>query len=143
MVARLGHGENKGNAFGFGLIDSALGFPALGSAILVLGSLGSIDVVGVHLFVLLLLLLRKLLPILTLLRAQALPLLADSLGKIGLALFLGRTIRNAIFLLTIFAALATEQNERILRSLDVVLIALLWPALDVTTGGRLSTFMRG
>jgi len=107
---------------------------------LVLGSLRPVDVVGVHLLVFLLLLLRHLLPVLPLLRGQALPLLANRLGEVGLALFLYRGIRSRLFLESILAALATEQNKSILRSFDVVLISLLGPTLNVAHR-RLSTFV--
>jgi hypothetical protein len=52
-----------------------------------------------------------------------------------LTLLLGWAVRNAFFLLPILAALAPKQDKRILRSLNVVLVAFLWPALDIATGG--------
>lgn len=71
------HREHKGKALGF--LMTTLGLLVLRPAILVLGALWTIDVVGVHLLVLLLLLLRQTFPVLPLLGSQALPLLADRL----------------------------------------------------------------
>lgn len=146
VVTMLGRGQNERKVLII-FVDVAaatLRLPALRPAILVLGSLGSVDVVGVQLLVLLLLLLRQLFPVLPLLSGQALPLLADGLGEISLTLLLGRHVRRRFLLsrLAVFATLAAEKDESILGSLDVVLVSLLWPTLDVATRGRrLSTFM--
>ena len=58
---------------------------------LVLATLRSVNVVGIHLLMLLFLFLRQMLPILPFLRGQALPLLADRFRKVRLTLlFHGR-----------------------------------------------------
>lgn len=103
-------------------------------AILVLGSLRAINVVGVQLLVLCLLVLRQILPILALLCRQTLPLLADRLGQICLPLLLRWPLRCGscllLRLLAILAALASEKDKSVLWTLDVVLVALLRPAFD-------------
>jgi len=60
---------------------------------LALAALRAVDVVGVQRLVLLLLLLRALLPDLLLLRGEALPLLADRLAEVRLALLLRGRVR--------------------------------------------------
>ncbi len=71
---------------------------------------------------LLLLLLRELLPVLPLLRGEALPLLRDRLGEVRLALFLRRGV------LAVFAAFPAEEDERVLGAFDVVLRRPFWGA---------------
>ena len=71
------HRENKGKTLRF--LMTTLGLLVLRAAILVLGALWTINVVGVHLLMLLLLLLGETFPVLPLLGSQALPLLADRL----------------------------------------------------------------
>jgi hypothetical protein len=77
----------------------------------ILAPLGSIDIIGIHLLVLLLLILCQLLPIQTLLGRECFPLLTDRFGQVGLALFLRWSIECGGFLLgglTVFAAFSTE-----------------------------------
>ncbi len=83
-----------------------------------LRALRPIYIIGVHLLMLLLLLLRELLPVLPLLRGEALPLLRDRLGEVRLALFLRRGV------LAVFAAFPAEEDERVLGAFDVVFVAL-------------------
>jgi hypothetical protein len=137
--------ERKTLSIGLMLVLSpyTLGLLCLGAAILIFGSLRTIDVVGVHLFVLLLLLLGEFLPILALLRGQAFPLLADGLGKIGLSLLLGDAIRCfSLCLLTILATLATKEDKGVLRTLDVVFVTLLRSALYLGSR-RLASILDG
>jgi hypothetical protein len=138
-VVTRNHRENEGNALRIGFVvplaPTALGLLALRPAVLVPGALWSIDVVGVHLLVLLLLLLRQLLPILPFLCREALPLLADRLGKICLTLLLRRSISGRcllLSLLTVLATFTTEEDEGVFGSLDIVLVALFRPSLEVT-----------
>jgi hypothetical protein len=101
-----------------------------------LRSLRSINVVGIPLFVFALPILGHLFPFPTFLWGQGHPPLADNFRQNGLA-SLVRTLG-----LTFLAALASEKYEHILRTLDVVLVALLRPAFDeVTTARRFSSFM--
>lgn len=143
MVTGTDTRNNEGN-LGLGvmikLTANNLCLPALRSPLLILRPLRSIYVIGIHLLMLLLLLLRQLLPIMSLLRRQTLPLLADRFGKIGLSLFLGRAGHDTVNrrrgvllgLLAILAALSSEEYECVLRPLDVVFVAFFRPALDVT-----------
>ena len=136
------HWEQEGEALRVGVLAAVAALPLL--RLLVLVPLGAVDVVGVHRFVLLLLLLREVLPVLPLLRWQALPLLGDRLREVGLALLLDRAGRTVVLLLRCLALLALlppEENERILRSLDVVLVALLRSSL-VFADGRSTTSVR-
>ena len=89
---------------------------------------------------LLLLLLRHMLPILPFLRGQALPLLADRFREVRLTLLFHGRVSGALLLLAILAALAAEQDERILWSLDIILISLPGPTFDVGRR-RLSTLV--
>lgn len=107
---------------------------------LVLGTLRSVNVVGIHLLMLLLLLLRHVLPILPFLRGQALPLLTDRFREVRLTLLFHGGVCGTLLLLAILAALAAEQDKRILWSLDIILISLSGPTLDVGRR-RLSTFV--
>jgi hypothetical protein len=112
------------------LSSNSFGLLALRTTILILGPLWTIDIIRIHLLMLLLLLLCELLPILAFLGGQTFPLLTDRLRKIGLPLLLCDAIGGiCLGLLAIFAALATEEDERVLRSLDIVFVALLWSAL--------------
>ena len=101
-------------------------------AILVLGSLGTINIVGVQLLVFLFLIFGHLLPELTFLCRQTLPLLADCLGKISLPLLLCRSIRrcNIFSLLAIFTTLPSEEDESIFWTLDVVFVSFFRPSLN-------------
>lgn len=72
--------------------------------------------------------------------------MADRLGQIGLALFLGgRPIALACFSgalrqIAVLAAFTAEKDERVLRPLDVILVALLRSSLaDVGDGGAPAT----
>ena len=107
---------------------------------LVLGTLRSVNVVGIHLLMLLFLLLRHMLPILPFLRGQALPLLANRFREVRLTLLFDGGVGGALLLLAILAALAAEQDESILWSLDIILISLSGPTLHVGRR-RLSTFV--
>jgi hypothetical protein len=90
---------------------------------------------------LLLLFLSEFLPVLAFLGCKTLPLLADRLGEISLSLLLGDTVGSFhLRLLAILAALAAEQDERILWSLDIILISLPRPTFDVGRR-RLSTLV--
>ena len=104
---RCAHGKDERNA-GFQIAFFAA-LPLL--PLPILAPLRSIDVIGVHLLVLLLLLLCQLLPIQALLGRESLPLLADRFGQIGLALLLRWPIECGCFLLgglTLFAAFSAE-----------------------------------
>ncbi len=97
---------------------------------------------------LLFLVLGEVLPHLALGGRQALPLLADGLGEVGLALLLrgalGGRCALVLRLLAVLAAFAAEEDERVLRALDVVLVSLLWPALDgIAAARRLAPPVRG
>lgn len=108
----------------------------LRSPVPILRTLRTIHVVWVREFVFRLLLLGQILPEFALVRRQTLPLLADRLRKIGLPLLLGWALqcRSLVLrLLTIFAALTSEEDECILGALDVVLVAFLRPAFDDVT----------
>lgn len=93
--------------------------------------LRAVDVVGVHALMLLLPLLRTVFPDLTLVHGEALPLLGDRLGEICLPLLLRGAISLLSSRLPFLTTMASEQDEGILRSLDVVFVALLWPVFDV------------
>lgn len=80
---------------------------------------------------LLLPLLRTVFPDLTLVHGEALPLLGDRLGEICLPLLLRGAISLLSSRLPFLTTMASEQDEGILRSLDVVFVALLWPVFDV------------
>ena len=137
------HGEQEGEALRVGVLAAVAILPLL--RLLVLGPLGAVDVVGVHRLVLLLLLLRQILPILPLLGRQALPLLGDRLREVRLALLLDRAGRTVVLLLrglALLALLPSEENERILWPLDVVVIALLWPPLPDVAHSRSTSAMR-
>ena len=111
----------------------------------ILAPLGSIDVIGIHLFVLLFLLLGQLLPIQTVLGWESLPLLTDCFGQIGLALLLRWSIERCCLLegcLTVLTAFSAEKDECILWALDIIVIALLRSTLDIAAYGRLSSFVR-
>ena len=124
------------------LATNAFGLPVLESTILIFGSLGTINVIGVHLLVFLLLLLGELLPILTLLGREAFPLLADCFGQIRLALFLAEAIDClSLGLLAIFTAFAAEEDEGVLGAFNVVLIALFRSTLDIGAARRLASFL--
>jgi hypothetical protein len=62
-------------------------------------------------------------------------LLADRLGQISLALFLGcrpialACVSGALHQIAVLAAFAAEKDECVLRPLDVILVTLLWSAL--------------
>jgi len=141
MGVSCGHRENERDALRVGLVlkltTPALDLPGLGSAILILRALWAVDVVRIHRLVLLLLLLGELFPVLTLLGGESLPLLADRLGEICLALLAGGSIDSGccllLCLLAVLTALAPEENERVLRALDVVLVPLFRPTLNVAT----------
>jgi hypothetical protein len=127
----------------FVLATNALGFPVPESAFLVLGPLRAIHIIGVHLLVLLLLLLGEILPVLTLFRGKTLPLLADRLGQIGLPLLLAEAVDClGLGLLAIFTAFAAEEDEGVLGSFDVVLVALFGTTLEIGTTGRLASLMK-
>ena len=87
---------------------------------------------------LLLLLLREFFPVVTLFGGQTLPLLADHLGEIGLTLLLAGGVGRLG--LTIFAALATEEDECVFWPLDIVLIAFLGTTLEISAARRLASF---
>ena len=102
----------------------------------ILRALRTIHVVWVRELVFRLLLLGQILPEFALVRCQALPLLADRFRKIGLPLLLGWTLqcRSLVLrLLTIFAALTSEEDKCVFGALDVVLVAFLRPAFDDVT----------
>ena len=141
---RHGEGEDEGDGvLRVGLVVelAALAFLSL----LVLGSLRTIDVVWVHLLVLLLLFLCEPLPVETFFGGQGFPLLADGFGQVCLALLLSWAIhrRSSVVLseLTFFAASPSEEDERVLGALDVVLVALPGSALDVAAHGRLASLV--
>ena len=137
------HREHKGKTLRF--LMTALGLLVLRPAILVLGALWTINVVGVHLLVLLLLLFRKIFPTLPLFRRETLPLLTDHLGQIRLALLLDRCRRSALAVLRTLCAAAfltafpPEQDKSVLGTLDVILVALAWSSLYGITTERLSS----
>ena len=92
-----------------------------------------VDVPREHLLVFLLALLLEVVPVLAIfLREVSLTLLLD--GRGGLVAIIE-------CLLAVLAALAAEEDEGVLGTLDVVLVALLWPAL-VIADGRSATAMR-
>ena len=104
--------------------------------VLVLRALRTIHVVGVRHLVFCLFRLRQILPEFAFVRRQTLPLLADRLGKIGLPLLLGRALQCrslVLCLLAILATLTSEEDESVLGTLDVVLVAFLRPAFDDVT----------
>ena len=140
---RRGYRHEEGETLSVGVLAAVAALPLL--RLLVLVPLGAVDVVGVHRFVLLLLLLREVLPVLPLLRWQTLPLLGDRLREVRLALLLDRAGRTVVLLLrrlALLALLPPEENERILWSLDVVVIALLGPPLPGVAHGRSTPAMR-
>ena len=113
---------------------------------LVLGPLGAIDVIRVHLLMLLLLFLCEFLPVEPLLGGEGLPLLADGLGEVSLALLLGWAAINrcsSVFLseLAFFAASSAEEDECVLGTFDVVIVALFRSALDVAAHRGLATLV--
>lgn len=120
---------------------ASLALPLL-ELVLRLGTLRTIDVIGVERLVLLLLRLRQLLPLLPLLRRKVLPLLTDLFAEIRLALLLYRC-RDLLRLLSILTAFASEQDERVLWPLDVVLVAPLRPPFPDIAHGRSTPSMRG
>jgi len=136
MRTRDGYNERQGIRF-IQFLQGRL-LVGLCLAVLILGSLRSIDVIRVHLFVLLFSILCHLLPFLTLFGRQTLPHLTDGLGEIGLSGFLDGTLcfGSVLFCLAIFTALAAKEDERVLGTLDVVLVALLRPALDGVATAR-------
>jgi len=143
-----GHGEREDEGNGVlrvGLeVELACALALLSFPIL--GSLGAIDVVGVHLLVLLFLFLCELLPVETFFGGQGFPLLADGLGEVCLALFLGWAVHRGgscfvLCELAFFAASPAEEDERVLGALDVVLVALLGSAVDIAAYGRLASFV--
>lgn len=69
----------NGNVIRFFLDIAALMLPRLRPSVLVLGALGPIDIIGILELVLLLLLLCQVLPVLSLVRTETLPLLTDGL----------------------------------------------------------------
>ena len=87
---------------------------------------------------LLLSILCHLLPFQTLFGRQTLPHLADGLGEIGLSGFLDGTLcfGSVLLCLAIFTALAAKEDESVLGTLDVVLVALLRPAFDDVATAR-------
>ena len=72
-------GNANGNVIRFFLDVTALMLPRLRPAILVLGSLRPVNIIGILELVLLLLLLCQLFPVLSLVRTETLPLLTDGL----------------------------------------------------------------
>jgi hypothetical protein len=86
---------------------------------------------------LLFLLLRQLLPILPFLRGQILPLLADRFREVRLAFLFHGGVCDALLPLAVLAALAAEQDITILWSLDVVLISLSEPTLELRLFGSM------
>ena len=98
-------------------------------------SLWSVDVVRVQFLVLFLLLFRKLFPILFLVCSERLPLLANGLAQVGLAGLLACGGSGG----GLGSAFAAKENEGVLRSLDIVVIASLRPAVYV---GGFSTLGR-
>jgi hypothetical protein len=95
--------------------------------------------------VLLLLLFRKIFPTLPLFLRETLPLLTDHLGQIRLALLLDGCRRSTLAILGTLCAVALltafppEQDESVLGTLDVILVALSWPSLYGITTERLSS----
>ena len=144
-AGRRRDGEEEREALRVGVVLRRGARLALELVLLVLRTLRAVDVVGVHRLVLLLLLLREVLPVLPLLRGEALPLLGDGLGEVRLALLLDRAGRAVVLLLrglTLLALLPSEENERILWPLDVVVVALLRPPLPDVARGRSTPAMR-
>ena len=136
-------GHEEGEALSVDVLATVAALPLL--RLLVLVPLGAVDVVGVHSFVLLLLLLCEVIPVLLLLRGKALPLLGDRLREVRLALLLDRPGRSVLLLLRCLALLAllpSEENESILWPLDVVVVALLRPPLPDVACGRSTPAMR-
>ena len=92
---------------------------------------------------LLFLLFREVFPALPLFLRETLPLLTDQLGQIRLALLLNGSCRSglAIFLSAVafLAAFPPEQDESILGTFDVILVALSWPSLYGVSTERLSS----
>ena len=90
---------------------------------------------------------RKIFPTLPLFLRETLPLLTDQFRQIRLALFLdgsgGTTTLNVFWTLDAVAFLAAfppEQDESVLGTFDVILVALSWPSLYGITTERLSSF---
>lgn len=110
----------------------------------ILAPLGSVDVIGVHLFVLLFLFLGQLLPVDTFFGRESLPLLADRFGQISLALLLRWPIECCFLLgcLTFFAAFPSEEDKGVLGTLDIIFIAFLRSAVDFAAYRRLAAFVR-
>ena len=92
---------------------------------------------------------RKVFPTLPLFLRETLPLLTDQLREIRLTLFLdgsGRTTLNLFGTLNAVAFLTAfppEQDESVLGTFDVILVALSWPSLYGITTERLSSFWQG
>jgi hypothetical protein len=123
--------------FGIALLIAFVGTPGFAgfrTSVLVLCTLGAIDVIRIQLRMLLLLLLRHVLPPLLLFLRQSLPPLADRLGKIRLTLLLRRAVSDRLGSLSFFAALAAEEDEGVLWSFDIVLVTLFRTALNVASG---------
>ena len=105
-------------------------------SLLALDARRTINVAGIGDLVFGLLCLGQVLPVITLVCRQTLPMLADRLGKIGLPLLLGWALQSGslvLRLLTILATLTSEEDERVFGALDVVLVAFLRPAFDDVT----------
>ena len=117
--------------------------------LLILRPLWPVNIIWIQRLVLFLLLLRHILPERTLLGRQTLPLLAYLFRQISLALPFNRSGHGLVHrrcrlvhsLLAVLAALASEEDERILGSLNVILVALLRSSL-VITGYRSTTPIR-
>lgn len=128
-------GKNESHVVGTRLIALGISLANLLYLRLVLGALRTIYIVGVHCLVLFLSLLRLVLPYLPLRESQGLPLLTDCLGKICLSFFLGGAIKDVLVggRLSVLAAFTTEEDESILRTLDVIRITFTWTTLLIAT----------
>jgi len=96
--------------------------------------------------VFLLFLFREIFPTMPLFLRETLPLLTDQLGQIRLTLLLDGSYRSAlnifgtIHAVAFLTAFPPEQDESILGTLDVTIVALSWPSLYGITTERLSSF---
>jgi hypothetical protein len=89
------------------------------------------------------LLFREVFPTLPLFLRETLPLLTDQLGQIRLALLLNGSGRSCLAIFISAVAFLTtfppEQDESVLGTLNVILVALSWPSLYGISTERLSS----